>query len=256
VTFKVAANGAPTERRSTLLIEGTPVEVSQQGIPCRFTVEETRIEIGAGGGTTQVAVNTIGGCGWTAQSAESWITVAKNAASTGSNVVELSIEANPGVARQGRVTVAGQAVTVAQEAHVATPPPSPGPLPTPAPTPPPAPSPTPAPLPTPAPTPSPAPSPPAPKPGPGPPPAPGPPPDPPAPPPATTVEIAGLATSIIGSCPDIQFSVSGTVVHADAGTHYKGGNCKHVEDKPNVVVTGSPTSDGGVRAEQIDLSKR
>src|SRR5262249_6265147 len=84
------------------------------------------------------------GCAWTAASADSWIAVRSGQSGNASGTVGLTVAANAGDARVGRVNVAGQNYTVNQVGA-----PRPAPAPPPAPTPPPSPSPTPPPAPAP-----------------------------------------------------------------------------------------------------------
>ena len=153
VPFKVAPNSTSDTRTGTLVLESsTRLEVAQEGAPCRFGLDANLIEIGAGGGVARLHVTAMAGCGWTVQALDSWITVARGASASGTDLVELLVAANSGPVRQGSVTIAGQTVTIAQERASTLPP---APPPTPAPSPPPPPSPTPPSPPTPTPPPPP-----------------------------------------------------------------------------------------------------
>jgi hypothetical protein len=59
-------------------------------------------------------VSTPAGCGWTATSETSWISVIAGASGTGSGNVIWMVSANNGLARTGTLTVAGRTVTVNQ----------------------------------------------------------------------------------------------------------------------------------------------
>jgi hypothetical protein len=58
-------------------------------------------------------VNTTAGCAWSATTTDSWIALTPRSG-TGSDYVYLDISPNPGDARQGTVTIAGQRVNVTQ----------------------------------------------------------------------------------------------------------------------------------------------
>jgi hypothetical protein len=239
VPFKVVANASPNGRRGRLTVGSTRLEVAQEGVPCRFEVDTTRIQVGSAESGARIRVTSLAGCGWTARAIEPWIRVASGASGSGEGTVELVIAPNTGGARQGSVTVAGHTVSVAQAAAT---PSAPGPVP-PAPGPAPSPTPTPSPAPTPAPTPSPTPTP-APTPTPTPTPTP------------VVVQVEGRVSSVTGTCPAVSFSVGGSRVSAGPQTEYRRGNCQHVQDGATVLVVGQQTANGSITATRIDIQQR
>ena len=73
VSFTAAANtGAP--RSGTLTVAGQTFTINQAE-SCTFSVSPTQQTVASGGGTVNVAVNTSGGCRWTATSNAAWISV-------------------------------------------------------------------------------------------------------------------------------------------------------------------------------------
>ena len=225
IPFSVTANGTPISRRGTLAVESTQLELIQDGAPCTYDLDHTRIDVDASGGVATIRVTAMTGCQWSAAAHESWIGVSSAGPVNGSGMAQLSIAANIGPPREGSVTVAGHTVPVVQQAAGS-------PLPTPQP---------------------PVPSPPSP-PSPPPPPPPSPPPPPaPTPPPDDPVELEGRVSSLRGSCPALTFVVSGVTVDTDGSTTYRGGNCKKVDDGHKIGVTGRRQSGGRVRADRIDL---
>jgi hypothetical protein len=62
-------------------------------------------------------VKTAAGCAWTASSATTWITVSPRAG-TGTGRVRLTVQSNMGASRTGSVVMAGQTITVNQNAVV------------------------------------------------------------------------------------------------------------------------------------------
>jgi hypothetical protein len=221
-----------------MAIESARLELAQDGAPCTFHLDKTRIDVGTGGAVARIGVAAMSDCAWSARALASWISLTSGASASGTGVVMLSIAANTGPARQGSVVIADQTITVMQQAFDA-----PGP----SPVPPPSPMPSPAPLP-PSPVPAPGPAPP-------PSPVPAPPPSPPSSP-APQVEVDGRVSSLRGSCPSLTFAIIGMTISADGSTEYRAGNCKHVEEGLRVLVVGHRQSNGRVRAERIDLKPK
>ena len=124
--FRVSANGTPNQRRGTLSIGSTRVELAQDGAPCRFDLDTGRAEVPATGGDFRIAVTAMTGCAWSARPLDVWINVAAGGSADGSGVIQLSAAANGGPARQGSVTVANQTVTVTQPASIPGTPPGGG----------------------------------------------------------------------------------------------------------------------------------
>jgi hypothetical protein len=100
-----------TNNRDGYIIQ---ISVDQLG-PCTFTVSPTSITTGAAAGTATVTVTAGGGCAWTATTNDAFITVTSGASGTDNGTVAIAIAANSsGAARTGRLTIAGQTVTVSQ----------------------------------------------------------------------------------------------------------------------------------------------
>ena len=99
-----------------------PVTVQVLAAPCVYTVSSPNANFAAAGGNGQFTLTTTAGCFWTAVSDSAWLTVsigggsAGSAASgSGSSTIAFTVAANPGTAqRTGRITVAGQTVTITQ----------------------------------------------------------------------------------------------------------------------------------------------
>lgn len=142
VPYTVAPNPLPAARSAALLVGNQRTGITQAGAPCRFDLSRTSDHVGPDGGRLSVAVTTLTGCAWRADSTVSWIAVASGQNGTASGTVELTVAANTGAARVGVVSIAGQSYTVSQDAAgspepAPTPPPtSPAPAPSPAPPPP------------------------------------------------------------------------------------------------------------------------
>ncbi|MCM3879033.1 MAG: hypothetical protein ND807_02895 [Vicinamibacterales bacterium] len=115
--YTVAANTVTTPRTGTLTVAGKTLTVNQSAAPCTFSISPTAQSIAAAGSSSTTAVTTSGGCTWTATSNASWITIASGSSGTGNGSVDYSVAANTvTIPRSGTVTVAGQTLTVNQQA--------------------------------------------------------------------------------------------------------------------------------------------
>lgn len=92
------------------------------GPVCAYAVSPATQAFGPGVGNGAVSIAAGSGCSWTLASSVAWITLAQ-ASGSGSQTVGFSVASNPGPARTGTVSVAGQTVTVNQAGVAA-----PGPL--------------------------------------------------------------------------------------------------------------------------------
>jgi uncharacterized protein (TIGR03437 family) len=119
VNFSVAANTGTAARSGTLTIAGQTFTVTQEGVPCTFTIAPASQNFTASGGTGSVAVTTTNGCAWTAASNAPWVSLTAGAAGDGTGTVTFTVAANPAqTERSGTLSVAGQAFTVTQAAFV------------------------------------------------------------------------------------------------------------------------------------------
>ena len=62
-----------------------------------------------------VAVSAGAGCGWTATSNESWITITDGASGSGNGTVRFNVESTNGKKRNGTLTIAGRTFKVDQD---------------------------------------------------------------------------------------------------------------------------------------------
>jgi len=119
VQLAIAANAA-AGRTGTATIATQTFSISQAPAPCTFAIAPSMVGLPVAGGDRSVTVTTRGDCAWTAAANVPWITVTAGASSTGSGTVTFNVAANGGDARSGAVTIAGQAVTVTQDAAPCT----------------------------------------------------------------------------------------------------------------------------------------
>jgi hypothetical protein len=103
---------------------------------CSYTLTPTSENFTAAGGSGSISVTTTSTCTWMASTAETWIHLTSCVATktnapiactaTGSGTVAYTVDANPGAARSGTITIEGETFTVNQDAApVCTPPTTP-----------------------------------------------------------------------------------------------------------------------------------
>jgi len=126
VSFSVASNPQPVERKGAIVINEQRLEVTQRAA-CVFTLTPTEATMAAGGGRLPVTLTTAAGCGWHAVSQVPWITVSSGASGAGPGTITLDVSANPAAARTGDVLIAGVRFVVSQGAVDAPEPPPPPP---------------------------------------------------------------------------------------------------------------------------------
>ncbi len=116
VTFTVAAN-AGAARTATLTVAEKTFTVLQGAAGCTYSLYSWSSPFYAEGGPGQTRVWTnLPSCTWNSISnAPSWLTITAGQSGTGSEMVSYEVAANPGLARQGTLTVAGRIYTVYQE---------------------------------------------------------------------------------------------------------------------------------------------
>ncbi len=87
------------------------------GTPCTFSISPTFLNVGANGSSNNtITVTTQPGCTFSATSNNSFITISSGANGSGSSTVSFNVASNPGGARSGTISVAGQTFTVNQGA--------------------------------------------------------------------------------------------------------------------------------------------
>ncbi len=115
--FRVLANPDSLARQGAITISDQRLEINQGAAPCRVTVGTSALTLGADGGDATVPVTAPRGCSWTVTSAANWISVPVDSGS-GSARLALTVQANAGAPRSGRLTVADQTITIAQSTGV------------------------------------------------------------------------------------------------------------------------------------------
>ena len=123
VAIEAEANSGPP-RDASVTIGGRPVAILQNGAgdtpapqpDCTATVSPSTLPAPAAGGALTVTLGIAAACDWAASSTAPWVTVGATAG-RGPATVELTVAANAGGARSAAITIAGQTVTVNQEAR-------------------------------------------------------------------------------------------------------------------------------------------
>ena len=126
VSFSVASNPQPVERKGAIVINEQRLEVTQRA-GCAFTLSPAQGNAGADGERLLVRVTAAAGCAWRAVSQVPWITVSAGASGAGPGTVALEVSASGGEARTGDVLIAGIRFSVRQSAESPEPPAPPSP---------------------------------------------------------------------------------------------------------------------------------
>jgi lysyl oxidase/BACON domain-containing protein/all-beta uncharacterized protein len=117
VQYLVESSTEPADRTGTLTIAGLSFPVAQDAGVCAFVLSPSSVSVSYKSNSGAVTVNAGTGCGWTAHSNDSWITILTGASGSGTGNVGYSIAANPGpTSRTGTVTIGDQTFTVFQTA--------------------------------------------------------------------------------------------------------------------------------------------
>jgi len=83
---------------------------------CTFSLSTTALNLAGTGGTASLGVVAGTGCAWSVTSNASFVTITSIVNQSGNGTVSISVPENPGDARTGTLTIAGQTVTVSQSA--------------------------------------------------------------------------------------------------------------------------------------------
>jgi hypothetical protein len=115
VNVVVAANTSTAQRTGTMTIAGQTFSVTQDGVPCTYTIAPINRTSPAAGETVAVGVTAGSSCAWSTTSNAAWLSVGSGGSGTGDGSVSVVVAANTGTAqRTGTVTIAGETFTVVQ----------------------------------------------------------------------------------------------------------------------------------------------
>ncbi len=108
---------AYSELRSPTSFGGLDTVAYLSGPACLYSVSQpVPSSFSGSGGSGSVSVTTGSNCVWSASSNVSWIAITSGASGTGNGTVSFSVSANTGSSRTGTLTVAGQTVSISQDA--------------------------------------------------------------------------------------------------------------------------------------------
>jgi hypothetical protein len=127
VGYTASANPLVAPRRGAIVVNDQRIEIEQAARTCTFAVSGSADPFGADGGTRTATVTTQSSCAWTAVSQSSWISIVSGPAGSGDGRVTVRVDRNSGAARRGTVVIAGNSITVTQNAAQTPDPPSPDP---------------------------------------------------------------------------------------------------------------------------------
>ena len=114
VSYTVAQNSGTT-RSGNLTIAGKSFTVTQEGVPCSYSISPTSVSIGEIGGSFSVSVTAPAGCFWIARSNSAFLTITSGDSGNGNGTVTYTAAANTtGATRTGSLTVAGVLHSVTQ----------------------------------------------------------------------------------------------------------------------------------------------
>jgi hypothetical protein len=121
IEFQAAANPAGTTRQGEIAVNDEKIPVQQKASACRYEVTPATQTVAPGGGTVNVAIDTLAGCSWQASVEAGWIALTSTSG-TGSGDVSLRVDPNGGGTRSASLLVAGQTVTLTQPSSTPAPP--------------------------------------------------------------------------------------------------------------------------------------
>ena len=101
-------------REGSIRVGGQVFVILQGAAECRFQLSATNRSFGGAGGPGTVTVTGPRSCTWTASANVPWISVINGTSGSGNGTVAFVVQANPGAARNGVLTIGGQRYTVTQ----------------------------------------------------------------------------------------------------------------------------------------------
>jgi hypothetical protein len=119
VTYTVAKHTGAATRSGVIHVAGKDVPVTQSAPGCSFTVSPQTAAFGSDGGQGSVNVTAAAGCGWVANTSESWLTITGGGGGQGDGSVVYTVaKQTTADVRIGTIHVAGVDVRVVQSGDV------------------------------------------------------------------------------------------------------------------------------------------
>jgi len=121
VSYSVSADYSIVGRAGDIVIGGQTFAVIEAGASCTYSLSASGMAADSGGGSYSVDITSRGGCAWSANNTNSWITITAGSGGSGSGLVNFSVAANGGgAARSGVMVIGGQSYTVTQTSSACT----------------------------------------------------------------------------------------------------------------------------------------
>jgi Viral BACON domain/Putative binding domain, N-terminal len=112
IAFSIASNSGPP-RSGTITVAGQVLTIAQSSA-CTWTFAPASTDLPREGGAGNVLVILAGVCTWTTTTTTDWIQLTAGSSGTGNGLVQFLVGPNPGAARMGSLTIAGQQYVVRQ----------------------------------------------------------------------------------------------------------------------------------------------
>ena len=93
--YSILPNPDGTLRRGSVTVADQRVEIAQEPAPCRYDVSPVSFDLGAGSGAIELNLVAPGGCSWTIQPSDSWLSP-EPSSGTGATTVRLVVAPNSG----------------------------------------------------------------------------------------------------------------------------------------------------------------
>ncbi|HEX4964446.1 MAG TPA: BACON domain-containing carbohydrate-binding protein [Thermoanaerobaculia bacterium] len=121
VHYTVTSSNTSSQRSGTLLIAGQVFTVTEDAVPCSYSVSPPNQAFARDGGSGSAIVFTILDCPWTAESNADWITITSGGSGAGNGTLTYAVAANDTASpRSGNLTIAGQTLIVSEDSAACT----------------------------------------------------------------------------------------------------------------------------------------
>ena len=121
VDYTVAVNPDGFGRGGTIAVGAQIVTVSQAAATCTMFLSPASVSVGSDASAGSFSVDSPNGCGWTATSNATWLTITSAASGSGDGTIGYGVAANTvPVQRSAAITVGGRTFTVTQAAPACT----------------------------------------------------------------------------------------------------------------------------------------
>ncbi len=117
VNVQISPNPVAASRMGSVTVNDQALGIVQAAASCQFSLAPSSQTIASAGGSSTIAVMATPGCTWSVTGLPSWITITSGTNGNGNGTVIFSVAVNPdGISRTAVLTVAGQTLTMTQQA--------------------------------------------------------------------------------------------------------------------------------------------